>query len=50
MFLQPFTVVDFQLSFEIGIQIILFCNLDVFIVHLLKSCYQSGFQCRFALY
>ncbi|CCZ96295.1 unknown [Alistipes sp. CAG:53] len=34
MFLQSFAVMNLQLSFKIGIHIILFYDLDIFIVHL----------------
>ena len=43
MFLQPLTVVYLQLPFEIGLKIILLCNLDVLIIHLLKCGDKSGF-------
>ena len=50
MLCQPLTVVYLQLPFEIGLKILLFGNLDIFIVHLLERGDKSGFQCCFTLY
>ena len=43
MLLQPLTIMYLQLPFEIGLKIILLCNLDILIIHLLKCGDKSSF-------
>ena len=47
--LQSFFIVLFKLSLEIGIQVFLFINLNIFIAHLLKSSDKSIFERCFTL-
>ena len=49
-FFQFLLVVFFQLFFEIGRQVLLLFNMNILVVHLLKSIYKSVFEGCFTLY
>ena len=49
-FFQFLLVVFFQLFFEIGRQVLLLFNMNILVVHLLKSIYKSVFESSFTLY